>query len=91
MKKEPIEGSETSAFKPQTPGKYPKENILHNPNIFEDFVTQTKGGHTQDISCALLIAIFSRQLRSKQLLTLCYGLITWPIDTFIGLDGAVSV
>ena len=29
MKLEPIEGSETSAFKPQTPGKYPKENILH--------------------------------------------------------------
>ena len=26
---EPMEGSETSAFKPQTPGKYPKENILH--------------------------------------------------------------
>jgi len=26
---EPIEGSETSTFKPQTPGKYPKENILH--------------------------------------------------------------
>ena len=26
---EPIEVSETSAFKPQTPGKYPKENILH--------------------------------------------------------------
>ena len=25
---EPIEGSETSAFKPQTPGKYPKENTL---------------------------------------------------------------
>ena len=29
MKMGPIEGSETSAFKPQTPGKYPKENILH--------------------------------------------------------------
>jgi len=29
MKMEPIEGSETSAFKTQTPGKYPKENILH--------------------------------------------------------------
>jgi len=29
-KMEPIEGSETSAFKPQTLGKYPKENILHN-------------------------------------------------------------
>jgi hypothetical protein len=26
-KMEPIAGSETSAFKPQTPGKYPKENI----------------------------------------------------------------
>jgi hypothetical protein len=26
---EPIEGSETSAFKPETPGKYPKENIPH--------------------------------------------------------------
>jgi hypothetical protein len=29
-KMEPIGGSETSDFKPQTPGKYPKENILHN-------------------------------------------------------------
>ena len=29
MKMEPIEGSETSAFRPQTPGNYPKENILH--------------------------------------------------------------
>jgi hypothetical protein len=28
-KMEPIEGSETSAFKPQTPGKNPKENTLH--------------------------------------------------------------
>ena len=27
---EPIEGSETSAFKPQTPGKHPKENILQS-------------------------------------------------------------
>ena len=26
---EPIEGSETSTIKPQTTGKYPKENILH--------------------------------------------------------------
>ena len=31
---EPIEGSETSAFKPQTPGKYPKENLLHNMYYF---------------------------------------------------------
>jgi len=26
---EPIEGSETSAFRTQTPGNYPKENIPH--------------------------------------------------------------
>ena len=29
VKMEPIEGSETSDFKPKTPGKYPKESILH--------------------------------------------------------------
>jgi len=26
---DPIDGSETSAFRTQTPGNYPKENILH--------------------------------------------------------------
>ena len=29
MKMELIEGSETSAIRTQTPGNYPKENILH--------------------------------------------------------------
>jgi hypothetical protein len=29
MKMEPIECSETSTISTQTPGKYPKENILH--------------------------------------------------------------
>jgi hypothetical protein len=29
MKMEPIESSETSAFKTRTPGKNPKENIIH--------------------------------------------------------------
>jgi len=29
MKVELIEGSETSAIRTQTPGNYPKENILH--------------------------------------------------------------
>ena len=28
LKMKPIEGSETSAFRTQTPGNYPKENIL---------------------------------------------------------------
>jgi len=31
---EPIEGSETSAFKTHTPGKYPKENKLHFKMFF---------------------------------------------------------
>jgi hypothetical protein len=30
---EPIEGSETAAFNPQSPGKYPKENILHKEHM----------------------------------------------------------
>jgi hypothetical protein len=30
----PIEGSETSAFKTQTPGKYPKENIIQYKPVF---------------------------------------------------------
>jgi hypothetical protein len=29
MKMQLIEGSETSAIRTQTPGNYPKENILH--------------------------------------------------------------
>ena len=41
-KMEPIEGSETSAFKPQTPGKYPKENILHkNITVYVMGYTET--------------------------------------------------
>ena len=42
---EPIEGSETSAFKPQTPGKYPKENILQNLDFStpEDETTMLSG------------------------------------------------
>jgi hypothetical protein len=30
LKMEPTEGSETPAFRTQTPGNYPKENTLHN-------------------------------------------------------------
>jgi len=37
-KMEPIEGSETSAFKPQTPGKYPKENLLSKPSLLKETV-----------------------------------------------------
>jgi hypothetical protein len=33
---EPIDGSETLAFKPQTLGKYPKENILHGATSYEE-------------------------------------------------------
>ena len=55
MKTEQIECSETSAYIIQTPGKYPKENVIHsehgeslksrinNRNIayFSDYTTQT--------------------------------------------------
>ena len=34
MKMVPIEGSETSAFKTQTPGNYPKDNIPQQVNFF---------------------------------------------------------
>ena len=40
-KMEPIEGSETLAFKPQTPGKYPKENILHRAPLSVSFFQLT--------------------------------------------------
>ena len=36
MKMELIEGSETSAIRTQTPGNYPKENMLH---CFTTFLT----------------------------------------------------
>jgi hypothetical protein len=37
MKMEPIESSETSAFKTQTPGKYPKGNTLQAKHICLSF------------------------------------------------------
>jgi len=39
---EPIEGSVTSAFKPQTPGKYPKENILQKKREFAALINSYK-------------------------------------------------
>jgi hypothetical protein len=41
MKMEPIESSETSAFKTQTLGKYSKENILHCCRSLEQYKTGT--------------------------------------------------
>ena len=57
---EPIEGSETSAFKPQTPGKYPKENILHKEhgeslksrhilNVFRAPLCPSSGAHDDSV------------------------------------------
>ena len=44
---ESIEGSETSAFKPQTPGKYPKESMatirLYNSSILPIDIESWKG------------------------------------------------
>ena len=49
-KMEPIEGSETSAFKPQTPGKYPQKNILQfmlslSCSIFPVFNSPHRSSH----------------------------------------------
>ena len=54
---EPIEGSETSAFKPQTPGKYPKENILLGKYSFVNRTIkswdQLHAGLLASLSCKL--------------------------------------
>ena len=47
---EPIEGSETSAFKPQTTGKYPKENILHKEHG-ESLKSRQQSKNLQKIIC----------------------------------------
>jgi len=62
-KMEPIEGSETSAFKPQTPGTYPKENILQyktslRTNLLAVIIKQIKTennthSHAQDTTAFL--------------------------------------
>ena len=51
MKTEPIEGSETSAIINQTPGNYPKENLLYSVHgeslksrIFKVVLTPLGGG-----------------------------------------------
>jgi len=50
---EPIEGSEMSAFKPQTPGKYPKENILH-----KEHGESLKSRHNKFIHCNMTCYTF---------------------------------
>jgi hypothetical protein len=41
MKMEPIEGSETLAFKTKMLGNYPKENILHDYYMFAAYMELT--------------------------------------------------
>jgi len=45
LKMEPMEGSETSAFRTQTPGNYPKENLLQCLTDFQSFVSLTVCQH----------------------------------------------
>jgi hypothetical protein len=44
MKMEPIEGSETSAYTNQTPGNYPKENLLYSEHG-ESLKSRILGSH----------------------------------------------
>ena len=81
---EPIEGSETSAFKPQTPGKYPKENILHKEHgeslksrRYSNFClrnllnsnTQTQAGSTSEMSAARHTVTQSKTQNTESILT----------------------
>ena len=64
---EPIEGSETSAFKPQTPGKYPKENILH-----ELTDAYSKHTHRHYLTTSHLVTML---LESVETINTCYILL----------------
>jgi len=46
MKMEQTECSETSAYKIQTPGNYPEENI-HNPDVFSLSIPRVSSVKTQ--------------------------------------------
>ena len=58
MKMELIEGSETSVFKTQTPGNYPKENILHKE-------------HSESLKSRNLHSCFSLVTQTLYLITEC--------------------
>jgi len=64
MKTEPIEGSETSAFRTQTPGNYPKENILQFVSYFNEIaansgpITKGRWPAPYKIHCCLLNVLF---------------------------------
>ena len=60
---EPIEGSETSAFKTQTPGKYPKENILQ---LSSCFCHHTIGSHCARSETLVVMSLRQRVSSSRE-------------------------
>ena len=79
MKMEPIEGSETSVFKPQTPGKYPKENIIRVLSYLQQKEGILCGQVTSFVGVALkkhvikgmIRGTIRRGIRCKQYIALC--------------------
>jgi hypothetical protein len=61
---EPIDGSETSAFRTQAPGNYPKENILHKEHgeILKSrsitTISKTTNTSTSSTSFTVLLPLF---------------------------------
>jgi len=60
MKMELIQGSETSAIRTQTPGNYPKENILQ-----KESTSGTAEAHREDGYCVVLQAIYASNVHSN--------------------------
>jgi len=75
MKMEPIEGSGTSAFRTQTPGNYPKENILHTKYIVTSHVGLLSTCNDKHISLIRYINLinFAKEKSNKRHLTLRTG------------------
>ena len=59
MKMEPIRSSETSAIKTQTPGNYPKRNILHYFSVCSLFMLRNTP-HRPKAASLLIFAYLSQ-------------------------------
>ena len=86
MKMELIRSSETSAIKTQTPGNYPKRNILHSPCIYITHrVTDRRTDRQTDNSCNIHVVTphFMKVTRSLNIsafythsMFICYTILT---------------
>jgi len=76
MKMEPIEGSETSAIINQTPGNYPKGNLLNINQITFYFAKEGPGCGSEDIKKGCNVNCFDFCFFSVFLMDVMSGKIT---------------